>query len=55
MNIDCNIFDITYLLLQPSLRKYKSLTRRLKKGTTMRWRSSVAPALRHIAAFNVLR
>lgn len=44
-----------YLFEHPSFRKYKSFTSRLKNGITMRWRSSVAPAERHIAAFNVDR
>jgi hypothetical protein len=44
-----------YLFEQPSLRKYKSLTSSEKNGMTIRSRSSVAPAERHIAAFSVDR
>lgn len=45
----------THLLEQPSFKKYKSLTSKLKNGITIRSRSSVAPADRHIAALRVDR
>lgn len=54
-----NLFSLdliwTYLLEQPSLRKYKSLTRSEKKGMTILCLWSVAPADRHMAAFSVDR
>lgn len=45
----------SYLFEHPSFKKYRSLTSREKKGMTIRSRSSVAPADRHIAAFSVER
>lgn len=59
INENSSIFHLTYrsthLLEHPSLRKYKSLTSSEKNGITIRSRSSVAPADRHIAAFSVDR
>jgi len=40
----------THLEAHPSLRKYKSLTKREKNGITIRSRSSVAPTALHTAA-----
>lgn len=50
--------NYTHLLMQPSLRKYKSLTSRLKNGMIILDLSLStwdAPAERHMAAFSVDR